>query len=142
MTHPVYKSLIAWLAMTLVLTDVTVRILSPEQIDISSSIPVLCCKSYARTTMRLKKGAIYKIVGIDYAFGQSACHLAVIYRVDYLFWIVLALLATIATQIVDKHHMGELTVYLIIYRVCYSATGFAERNVLLANATIANQRAH
>ena len=76
--HEVHEGLVAGLAVALVLTDVVVGILPPEQADVRGAIPVLGRQSHARAVVGLQKGGVDEVVGIDDALGQSSRHLAVV----------------------------------------------------------------
>ena len=92
--------------------------------------------------MRLQEGRVDEVVGIDDTLGQSSRHLAVVNGIDNLLWIVLALLPSVATDVVDHPYEGEFAVHLIINTVGDGTAGFTEHDVLLSHPTVAHHRAH
>ena len=126
MCDEVHEGLVARFAVAFVLTDVVVGVLAPEQVDVRGSVPVLRGQRDAWTVVRLQQGAVDEVVGIDDALGQSACHLAVVGRICYLFGVVFALLPAFAADVVDEDDAGEFAVHLIIYTVGDGTAGFAE----------------
>ena len=128
--------------MAFVLADVVVGVLSPEQVDVGGTIPVLGGQRHTGSAVCLQQGGVDEVVGIDDALGQSACHLAVVDGVDNLLRIVLTLLTPVTTNVVNHADEGELTMHLIINAVGNGTAGFTEDDVLLANASVAHHRAH
>ena len=142
MGHPVDECLVAGFAMPFILTHIVVSILTPQQIDVSSSIPVFTCERHTRTGMGLQQGCINEIIGIYNALSQSAGHFAIIHGIDNLLGIILAFLPSVATDIIDEANARERTVHLIIYAVGDGPAGFAEHDILLSDAPVAHQRTY
>ena len=142
MRHPIDKSLIARFPVTLVLTHVVMRILTPQQVDVRRPIPVLRRQSHTWSRVGLQQGRVYQVIGIDDTLSQTARHLTVIYRIDYLLRIILTFLPSVATDIIDERHIREFPVHLIKYTVRDSPARFTEDDILLTDAAIAHHRAH
>ena len=67
MRHPIHEGLVDGLAVTFVLTYVVVCILSPQQVNVCCSIPVLGGQGYTRACMRLEQSGVNQVVGINIA---------------------------------------------------------------------------
>ena len=140
MTDPIDHRLVARLAVALVGADAVVGIHAPEEVDIRSSVPILGRKGYARALVGLQQGRVNQVLRIDDALGQAARHLAVIDRVFQLLGVVLALETTLAAEVVDEDHLGELAVATVVDAVRDGAARLADDHILFTDTAIANER--
>lgn len=111
--------------MTFVLTYVVVCVFAPLQGYVSGAIPVFARQRHTWAGMCLQQSAVYDVVGIGYALGYAARHLAVVHRICYSFGIIFAFLPSIASDVVYEYHFGKFTVYLVIDAVSYCTARFA-----------------
>ena len=124
MGYEINKCLISRFAVAFILTDVIVGVFAPLQRNVSGSIPVFARKCDTGSCMGFQQCAVYHIVSVNNTFCQSASHLAVVNRVSYLFWIILAFLTTVTTYIINKGDSRELTMNLLEYAVGYRTARF------------------
>ncbi len=142
MAYPIHHGLVARLAVTLVGADAIVGVLAPQEVDVGGAIPVLGGERHAGAIVGLQQGRVDEVVGIHHALGQSAGHLAIVHRVFQLLGVVLALEASLATDVVDEHHVREFTVNLVLDAIGDGTARLAYDDVLLRHARLVDQATH